>query len=448
MGRPKKQYPLGKYRLKAPKNFDKDKTYLIELEYIWNREYIRKSSNIYVKVEDWDPKSNQGIGGIKARYGAEHKRLNNILIKWVREVDCNLAEYNNKYPNRITSKTIRDFLNNKPLCRKDEGKDFVDFVLKHLDSEYRKKKIKFSRLQNGMSCMKIFKEFLISTGNGTYKEDGIYLGEITDELIVEYIEWRRKIKGNKDVTINHSLTPIIKACQYASETGLIDIKINSQIKKTRIVERPSLEDESVEFEDKYLTEDELWKIATYHSQTKEKRQKEFIEMFLFAFHACGLRAADITFLQWAHIDFEKKELRKILIKTGKRHTIPLTDSAIQVLNKWKEKCNKTRFVFNLAPENINLDEEEELYKARNNAEKCINQSLAIIGKKLGLKLSFHVARHSFAVRALNNGINMSIVSRLLGHASTDVTEKVYAKFLPETLANEVEKIKTDILPLL
>jgi integrase len=33
---------------------------------------------------------------------------------------------------------------------------------------------------------------------------------------------------------------------------------------------------------------------------------------------------------------------------------------------------------------------------------------------------------------------MSMVSRLLGHASTDKTEKVYAKFLPQTLAEEVE----------
>ena len=57
-----------------------------------------------------------------------------------------------------------------------------------------------------------------------------------------------------------------------------------------------------------------------------------------------------------------------------------------------------------------------------------------------------MARHSFAVLALNGGLAMSVVSRLLGHGSTDITEKVYAKFLPETLASEVEKIKVDIIP--
>lgn len=34
------------------------------------------------------------------------------------------------------------------------------------------------------------------------------------------------------------------------------------------------------------------------------------------------------------------------------------------------------------------------------------------------------AWHSFAVFALNKGLSMSVVCRLIGHGSTDVTEKV------------------------
>ena len=60
---------------------------------------------------------------------------------------------------------------------------------------------------------------------------------------------------------------------------------------------------------------------------------------------------------------------------------------------------------------------------------------------------FHLARHSFAVFALNKGLSMSVVSRLLGHSSTDVTEKVYAKFLPETLSAEVAKLNGELTSL-
>ena len=129
--------------------------------------------------------------------------------------------------------------------------------------------------------------------------------------------------------------------------------------------------------------------------------------------------------------------------------IPLTEPAIHILRQWQEKREGCRYVFNLVKENLELDDEEALYKARNNATKCINQSLAVVGEQIGLpfNLSMHVARHTFAGVALNKGLSMSVVSRLLGHGSTDVTEKVYARFLPETLSSEVARLKDEFASL-
>lgn len=106
-------------------------------------------------------------------------------------------------------------------------------------------------------------------------------------------------------------------------------------------------------------------------------------------------------------------------------------------------------MFNLVKENLELDDEETLYKSRNNAIKCINQSLAVVGEQIGLpfNLSMHVARHTFAVFALNKGLSMSVVSRLLGHGNTDGIEKVYASFLPETLFSEVARLKDEFASL-
>ena len=63
---------------------------------------------------------------------------------------------------------------------------------------------------------------------------------------------------------------------------------------------------------------------------------------------------------------------------------------------------------------------------------------------LAFLLLMHTSRHSFAVFALNKGLSMSVVSRLLGHGSTDITEKVYAKFLPETLSAEIAKLDGEL----
>ena len=214
----------------------------------------------------------------------------------------------------------------------------------------------------------------------------------------------------------------------------------------RIVPKIQLSSDDAEFDGKSLSHEEMGKLITYYNECREPRRREFIEMFLFAFHACGLRVVDVMTLQWSNIDFNRKELRKIMIKTGKRHIIPLTDPAIGILNIWKEKRGDSRYVFDLVKDNLDIDNDEALYKARNNATKCINQSLTVVGEALSLKfpLTMHVARHTFAVFALNKGLSMSVVSRLLGHGSTDITEKVYARFLPETLSTEVARLAGDI----
>ena len=116
--------------------------------------------------------------------------------------------------------------------------------------------------------------------------------------------------------------------------------------------------------------------------------------------------------------------------------------------KWKERGRRKKFVFDLISDELNITDEGALYKARNTVTKNIDQSLVVVGwqMKLPFSLTMHVARHSFAVCALNDGVNMSVVSRLLGHSTTDVTEKVYAKYLPTTLRDEVEKLHYDFLP--
>ncbi len=290
--------------------------------------------------------------------------------------------------------------------------------------------------------MRKFKKFL----KVELKKDSLFVGDINKEIVSKYIQWRKSTKKNSHETINHALTPIIDACERAADLGLLLKSEYAEIKRMRLPKLVSFNAESEETEVKYLEKEQLKRLVDYAKTETEPRRKEYIDMFLFAFHSCGLRVVDIMTLQWKHIDFGKKQLRKILVKTANysstTHTIPLTAEAIDILMRWKLKCGDKRFVFGMLADNTDLDNRETLYKCRNNVTKCINQSLTVVGKKLKFKrpLTMHVARHSFAVMALNDGMQMSVVSRLLGHASTGVTEKVYAKYLPETLDEEVNRL--------
>ena len=63
-------------------------------------------------------------------------------------------------------------------------------------------------------------------------------------------------------------------------------------------------------------------------------------------------------------------------------------------------------------------------------------------EKIGIDrdISFHCARHTFATVALNSGIPLEIVQKLLGHNMIKTTQ-IYAKVLNDTLFTEMEKFK-------
>ena len=458
MGRVRREVPRGKFRLRVVGEPQPEKFYQVNIEYTWNTKVIRKKTDVVARIADWNSKGNFGRGELRPSYGEEYKRTNALLNKRLDKIDADLLEYNEKHPLQITTDVIKGILQDKPLMRKDKGLDFCDFALERLKSKYSRNKLGYSRFKNGCSALKMFGEYLVSRGLGTYKPNGIYVGEMSCELLQGHIDWRREVKNNNDTTINHSLTPIIDACEYACDLGYIDNTRMAALRDMRIIVKPSIDEDSREYDGRSLTAEQLEELVHYYNGCSEPRRKEFIEMFLFAFHACGLRVADIMTLQWTSVDFNNKKLSKILVKTKNRHIIPLTEPAIIILKHWKEKKKRKRFVFDLVSDDLDLNDDDALYKARNNATKCIDQSLVVVGEQLELpfKLTMHVARHTFAVLALNgetkDGVeirkpmSMSMVSRLLGHASTDTTEKVYAKFLPQTLAEEVEALKFNFLP--
>ena len=187
----------------------------------------------------------------------------------------------------------------------------------------------------------------------------------------------------------------------------------------------------------YLTEEQFGKFIALYDKVKYPRTRDYMDMFLFSFHACGLRISDILTLEWRSVNLEKREIRKVLFKSDKIHTIPLNDGVISILKRWYGRHD--RFVFGLLHDAFDLSDDEELKRMRLNKNRSILTSLKTLGDKIGLpfNLTMHVARHTFAVWALNRGVDVHKISRLMGHASIIATEKVYAQFLPSTLEDEV-----------
>ena len=86
-----------------------------------------------------------------------------------------------------------------------------------------------------------------------------------------------------------------------------------------------------------------------------------------------------------------------------------------------------------------LKNAEYRYEITQKANKSANFQIQRIAKALEfpIHVSFHLSRHSFATNALNNGMRIEHVSKLMDHQDIRTTQ-VYAKILGEELDKAVD----------
>lgn len=139
--------------------------------------------------------------------------------------------------------------------------------------------------------------------------------------------------------------------------------------------------------------------------------------FLFACNT-GLRAIDITRLDWKDIDPKSRTLKFTQSKTGRTNTVPLNDMAMDILSR-SGKGN----VFNLP------------------SMSAVNKDLKVWKERAGITkhVTFHVARHSFVSNILRATGNLKLAGSLAGHSSTKETEK-YAHLIDSEKRSAVEKL--------
>lgn len=389
-------------------------------------------------TKDWNQDANHGIGEFRASYGSDYKKKNQQLQKLLRKVDGNIFDYV-EMNGEISPDIIQGFISgdDSPL-RADKGQNFVAYALDVLEKQYKRHKIRISTYKNSVSILNQFKNFL--SEKESEKEGKLFVGNITEELVRDFLVWGLE-RGRKTDTVEKYFETISKICKQASVDGLLCGA--STLAIADIILEDSLDDSSIR-SIKYLTPEEMSKFVNIDRGIISNKVDDALDMFKFAYFSCGLRISDIITLRWHDIDFDKKELCKIQVKTRGRNIIPLTDKAIEILEKWKNRYNV--FVFGLLSDDFDLKDEEKLRTRRNSLTSTINKRLKSISKKAQLekKVTFHMARHSWAVNALEQGLSISMISSLLGHTSTMVSEKVYAEFRQNTKAEAVNKLKFNL----
>lgn len=221
----------------------------------------------------------------------------------------------------------------------------------------------------------------------------------------------RKREGNpKPISQGTKALMFQKLCSVfniAMREGIIRTNPTAQIERFK---EPQSERE-------FLTVDEIKRLRQIPPPNEELAQAFFFSCLT------GLRWSDIVKLKWKEVQEWNTGTRIVFTqkKTGGLEYLDLNDQAAGMLGT---RGNPDELVFpTLGP----------IQAAR------ISIAAWVRSAGINKHITFHCARHSFAVMMLDLGVDLYTLSKLLGHKSIETTQ-IYAKILDKNKKAAVERI--------
>ena len=174
-----------------------------------------------------------------------------------------------------------------------------------------------------------------------------------------------------------------------------------------------------------LTQGEVKQLfeATYYADVQRHKHLLIRDRALLAvYYLCGLRRNEGVQLNLRDVDLEAGLLYVRKGKNYKQRIIPLDQQSKDYLNDYIYDCRykllgsvKTHALF-LSMKHQRMNGQSILLRIKHTQAKADNKALR--DKTIGL----HTLRHSIATHLLQNGMELEMISRFLGHSSLESTQ--------------------------
>ena len=160
--------------------------------------------------------------------------------------------------------------------------------------------------------------------------------------------------------------------------------------------------------------------------------------FLMTVYGCGLRLSEATHVRIEDIDSARLQLRVSNPKGGRQRMVPLSDNLLSELRAWYRVHRPAQWLF--------AQGKDQLPICKGTAQNIYYRALRRAG--LPHKAGIHGLRHSFATHLLENGIEITLVQKFLGHAHLNTTAR-YLHVRQERMGqvkSPLGLIRTDLQP--
>ena len=229
----------------------------------------------------------------------------------------------------------------------------------------------------------------------TFSYADIQLDEKT--LTLNLMPLRLHIASQNAKTISKKLSAIRSFCNYLREHDFdVTLMADESIKVAKSLPKPIPHEHIIQAIETASLEEKLVVIMLY---------------------TLGLRISELSSLELSNIG---DSWVRVMGKGSKERDIPLLEQTAQLIAQYREVKAPKRFLFEKKSEKL--------------SENSLRYMITKVFKNVGIKVTPHQLRHSYATGLLNNAARIADVSELLGHASMATTQ-IYTK-LGSTLKME------------
>lgn len=208
-----------------------------------------------------------------------------------------------------------------------------------------------------------------------------------------------------------------------------------------------------------LPEDITEKMYEFNNTLRQSNNQFFKHMpVLLLILNTGMRIGEALALEWSDIDFKNNTLRvnKTLTKAKERNVkgevvgknkktfsditktesgnrlIPLNDMAVSLLKQIQDYNKRMKIKTQYVASTVDGG-----YVSERNILRTYKSILGVVGAE---DYTIHALRHTFASRLLKSGIEISVVSKLLGHADINTTYSTYIHVLNDQMTDVMSSI--------
>jgi len=376
----------------------------IYLRVVYNYDFFTKSTGLMIKESEWDKKAHRVKGNSNDAIIANNK-LEGIRIK-VHQIISQLTVLGKPF----NIHTIKTTLDGKSLGQVTVLKAFDEHL--KLMNRLKGKEYEQTTIIKYKNTRLRIQQFI----KYKFKRGDMFLYELNDQFMTDFEFFLKEKYDNSKTTCYKHYQRFTLVVRKAIQKGYLDKypfpEYRIRMPKKRI---------------EYLDREELDRIENL--EIKIGRLEVVRDIFIFCCYT-GLAYAEVHALKpedmFIGMD-DEKWIRIMRKKTKKEYSVPLLPKSLQIIEKYKDhpKCIKYGV---LLPVNSNVK---------------MNAYLKEIADLAGIRqnLTVHLARKTYGCTMLASGVNIGVISKLLGHASIQVTLDSYASVMDELMMNNVRMIR-------